>query len=146
MGETIKLSSGSALSLCGIAYFAILAGIYCLGEAIHWMSKTYGVQGSEEHRHYEGSALAVYVTVPIMISGLSMLYPSLWFVASIMGLAAVYSVYLIYNGLPILMDIPEERAFLYASSVITVGLCLLVTTLIASVILWGMGIGPVYVD
>ncbi len=145
-GEVVKLSSSSALMLCAITYIAILIGIYALGESINWMSKTYGVEGSVEKRHYNGQALAVYVSIPLLLSGFSALYPSLWFVTCVMGLAATYSVYLIYQGVPILMDIPNERAFLFASSIITVGLVIMVTTIITAVIFWGMGIDPVYVD
>ena len=110
------------------------------------MSKTYGVKDDDEKRHYEGTALAVYVSTPTLIAGLALLYPQLWFVTVVMGLAATYSVYLIYQGIPILMNISKEQAFMYATSVVTVGLVLMVSTLIATVVIWGMGIGPVYVN
>ena len=57
------------------------------------------------------------------------------------GLVALaYSVYLLYTGVPILMHIPEERGFIYASSVVTCGLILLVIILAATAILWTNGI------
>lgn len=145
-GEPIKLTSASAASLCALTYVALLAGIYVLGEFINWMSKTYGVQDDDERRHYEGTALAVYISTPTLLAGAALLYPELWLVTAVVGLAAAYSVYLIYQGIPILMNITKEQAFMYATSVVTVGLVLMVSILIATVVIWGMGIGPVYVD
>ncbi|MCR6650633.1 MAG: YIP1 family protein [Cellvibrionaceae bacterium] len=145
-GDVVRLTPVSAASLCALTYAALLAGIYLLGEFINWMSKTYGVQGDDATRHYESTALAVYVSTPILIAGFVMLYPQLWLVTAVIGLAAAYSVYLIYQGIPILMNISKEQAFMYATSVVTVGLVLLVTTLMATVVIWGMGVGPVYVN
>jgi Protein of unknown function (DUF1282). len=145
-GDVVKLTPVSAASLCALTYVALLAGIYLLGEFINWMSKTYGVPGDDATRHYEGTALAVYVSTPTLIAGLVLLYPQLWLVTVVMGLAAAYSVYLIYQGIPILMNISKEQAFMYATSVVTVGLVLMVSTLIATVVIWGMGIGPVYMN
>lgn len=145
-GSIVKLTPASAASLCALTYVALLTGVYLLGEFINWMSKTYGVLGDDAKRHYESTALAVYVSTPTFIAGFAMLYPHLWFVAGVIGVAAVYSVYLIYQGIPILMNISKEQAFMYATSVVTVGLVLMVSTLIATVVIWGMGIGPVYVN
>lgn len=61
-------------------------------------------------------------------------------IAGLIGVA--YSVYLLYTGVPILMHIPEERGFIYASSIVTCGLVLLVSIIAGSVILWNLGLGP----
>lgn len=143
-GEPVMLTANSAMTLCAITYAVLLAGIYIFGEFINWMSKTYGVGGSEEARHYEGTALAVYVSTPILLAGIANLYPHLWMVATLMGAAGCYAVYLIYEGIPILMNISKEQAFMYATSVVTVGLVLMVAIMITTVVIWGMGIGPVY--
>ena len=145
-GTPIHLSTSSALSLCSLAYFAFLAGVFVFGEFVNWMSKTYGVRDSEERRHYEGTALAVYVTTPLFLSGIVNLYPEPWLVGSALLIAAAYCVYLIYEGTPILMNIDKDRAFMYSSSIVTIGLVLLVTAMIGTVIVWGLGMGPVYVD
>jgi hypothetical protein len=145
-GEPVRLTTTSAVSLCALAYVALLAGIYALGNFINWMSRTYGVEGDEASRHYGAMALAVYVSSPVLIAGIANLYPELWFVMVVMGLAGAYAIYLVYQGIPILMNIPKEQAFMYATSVVTVGLVLVVTILVATVVIWGMGIGPVYID
>ena len=73
-------------------------------------------------------------------------YPDLWLNAAVTLIAGCYSVYLIYEGIPILMNLPKERAFMYASSVVTVGLVLMVVVRVGSVVLWQMGVEPVYID
>lgn len=145
-GGVVKLTAESALLLCAGAYIAQLAAVYILGEYINWMSRSFGVTGDESQRHYEGTALAVYSSTPMMLAGIVLIYPQLWVVASVFILAACYSVYLIYEGIPILMNIPKERGFIYASSVITVGLVLAVVVLVATVIVWGAGFGPIYTN
>ncbi|WP_160152809.1 Yip1 family protein [Microbulbifer sp. ALW1] len=143
-GHVAKLTPKSAGYLAVVTYIALLVGIYLVGEFINWMAKAYGVEGDEPTRHYEGTALAVFITTPVLLAGIVMLYPHLWLVVTVMGLAGLYSVYLLYEGIPILMNMSKERAFLYASAVLTVGLVMMVTVMICSVIIWTMGVGPVY--
>jgi len=143
-GHWVKLTTGSAAALAIITYVAMLVGVYLFGEFINWMANTYLVDGDEPTRHYAGTALAVFVTTPIFLVGFVGLYPSLWLNAAVTLLAACYSIYLIYEGIPILMNLSKEQAFMYATSIVTVGLVLLVTVRVGSVILWSMGVGPVY--
>jgi hypothetical protein len=44
-----------------------------------------------------------------------------------------------------MMNIPEEKGFIYSSSVVTCGLVLLVAIMALSAIFWTMGFGPEYV-
>ncbi|WP_075187285.1 Yip1 family protein [Teredinibacter haidensis] len=145
-GEPIHLSVNSAISLCALTYVALLAGVFILGEFINWMSRTYGVTDTEERRHHAGTALAVCVTTPLFLAGIFLLKPSMWLNSLAMITAGAYSIYLIFEGMPIVMNIDKNRAFMYSSSVITVGLVLMVTAMIGTVLIWGMGIGPVYID
>ncbi len=143
-GGVVRLTSQSALLMCIATYIAQLVAVYVLGEYINWMSRSFGVADEASRRHYEGTALAVYSAIPMMLAGVVLVYPQLWLVVSVYILAACYSVYLIYEGIPILMNIPKERGFIYASSVITVGLVLAVVVMVSTVIVWSAGVGPVY--
>ncbi|SHE98243.1 Protein of unknown function [Microbulbifer donghaiensis] len=143
-GHLTKLTPASAGVLAVVTYFAMLIGVYLLGEFINWMAKSYGVEGDEPTRHYEGTALAVFVTTPIFLASIVVLYPHLWLTVAVIGLAGAYSIYLMFEGIPILMNMNKDRAFLYACAVVTVALVMMVTVLIGSVILWSMGVGPVY--
>lgn len=145
-GAVVKLTPESALLLCVCAYFAELIAIYILGRYINWMGKTFGAEGEAHQRRHEGTALAVYSAMPMMLAGAVLLWPQLWLVAGVFIVAACYSTYLIYEGIPILMNIPKERAFVFASSVMTVGLVLAVVVMVTTVIVWSSGMGPVYVN
>lgn len=141
-GELVRLSQDSAIQLCVLFYAAMLCGIFLIGKFIDFFSITYGVEATE-HR---GVALAAYTATPLFLVGLIAIYPVLW-VNMLAGVVAVcWSVYLLYQGLPILMKIPEERGFMFASSVLTVGLVMLVGLFAISVVVWSVGIGPVYVS
>lgn len=139
-GEIVKLTSASALPLCLLFYAAIIAGIYIIGRFIDFFAATYGVR--EENSR--GVTLAAYTATPLLVVGITALNPSVWLILSAGLIAAAYSVYLLYEGLPILMKIPAERGFMFASSVLTVGLVMLVGLLAISVVIWSMGVGPVY--
>ncbi|WP_193165952.1 Yip1 family protein [Microbulbifer hainanensis] len=143
-GHLTRLTPPSAAVLAVVTYFAMLIGVYLLGEFINWMARSYGVEGDEPTRHYEGTALAVFVTTPIFLASIVVLYPHLWLTVTVIGLAGLYSIYLMYEGIPILMNMDKDRAFLYASAVVTVALIMMVTVLIGSVLLWSMGLGPIY--
>ncbi|MNG39449.1 Inner membrane protein YohC [compost metagenome] len=62
----------------------------------------------------------------------------------IVTLAACYTTYLLYVGIPTFMNIPKDEGFLFSSSVLAVGLVVLVAMIAISVVLWGSGIGPEY--
>ncbi|AJQ95266.1 Yip1 family protein [Gynuella sunshinyii] len=137
-----RLTSESALQLCILFYFAMIAGVFILGKFIDFLSITY--QSEQDDHTPRGLALASYTSTPLFMVGLIALFPVLW-VNMLVAMAAVaYTVFLLYEGLPILMKIPPERGFLFASSVVTVGLVMLVGILALTVIIWALGIGPVF--
>lgn len=136
--EVNYLSFGSALGIALLFYIGMLVAVFAIGKTIHWMGKTYGtVQPLPAC-----IALAAYTATPLFLIGVMLIYPILW-LNLILGLPALaYTVYLLYVGLPIMMDIPSEKGFLFASAVLAVGLVMLVGLLAASVILWSAGVGP----
>lgn len=141
-GEVVKLTQASAGQLCLLFYGAMLCGIYIIGRFIDFFSATFGVDGAE----HNGILLAAYTATPLFIVGIIAVYPVLW-VNMLAGIIAIcWSVYLLYEGLPILMKIPEEKGFIFATSVLTVGLVMLVGLLAISVVIWSVGLGPVYVS
>src|SRR5690606_1156598 len=112
-----------------------------MGSFIHWMARTYDASPSLARC----IVFASYTATPLFLAGLAALYPHLG-LAMLVGTAAVcYTVYLLYVGLPTFMDIHKDEGFLFASSVLAVGLVVLVAIIAMSVILWGVGIGPVYI-
>ncbi|GMR08954.1 MAG: Yip1 family protein [Gammaproteobacteria bacterium] len=140
--DAIKLTTDSALILSSLTYITILVGIFSMGALIKWMGKTYNADKPLQ----VCIALAAYSATPIFVICLSLLYPQLW-VNLVLGLpATAYSVYLMYLGVPIMMDISEERGFLFSSAIVGVGMVMLVGVLATSVVLWSLGFGPAFTD
>ena len=139
-GDPVKLTTASALQMTVMTYIAMLIGIGAMGAFIHWMSRTYDSNPTIT----QCVVFASYNATPLFIGGLAALYPNLW-LSMLVGTAAIcYTVYLLYVGIPVFMGIPEEEGFVYASSILAIGLVMLVTMMAMSVVLWGVGIGPVY--
>jgi hypothetical protein len=119
--EVHRLTTQSAMQIAILTYLTMLVAVFSLGKAI---------------------ALAAYTATPLWIMGFFFLYPVLW-VNMLIGLPALaYTVYLLYTGVPVMMSVSQERGFLFASAVLSVGLVMLVAVLGAMAILWSMGIGP----
>jgi len=138
--EVHKLTPGSALWIAILSYLTILVAVFTIGKLIHWMGKTYGAKQTLP----QCIALAAYTATPLFLIGIMLLYPILW-LNLLIGLPALaYTVYLLYTGVPIIMGIPKERGFLFSTAVLAVGLVTLVAVLAATVILWDIGIGPVF--
>jgi hypothetical protein len=142
VGGVVKLSESSAMFMGVGMYFGLIAGVAALAVLINELAKSFGAQTNYTHSF----ELAAYTATPLFMVGFSALYPELWFVM-LVGLAGLtYSVYLLYSGVPIIMHIPEEKGFIYASSVVTSGLVLLVILMASTVILSTFSGGPTYVS
>ena len=141
-GEPVKLTGSSAMQI-SMAYFgAILVSVFVIAMLIRWMSETYG----DQKPFVRTLALAAYTAVPLFLVGIVQIYPVLW-INFLFGLPALaYSVYLLYSGVPIMMDIPQEKGFLFASAVLAVGLVALVGLLASTVVLWSFGLGPAFMS
>ncbi|MGL1958117.1 MAG: YIP1 family protein [Colwellia sp.] len=140
-GDPIKITESSA-QIMGLAmYLGIVFGVFALAYLIQWMAKTF----DSSPNFIQSLELAAYTSTPMLMIGIAALFPVLWFVTLAVLAAACYSVYLLYSGVPIMMNIPEEKGFIYSSSVVTCGLVLLVGMMAFSAVMWGMGFGPEYV-
>ena len=140
VGEPIRITGDSALAIAIIYYLALLVGVFSIGWVIHLLGKAYEVVRPLSLC----IALAAYTATPLFLIGIMEVYPVLW-LNMLIGLPALaYTVYLLYSGLPIMMEIPAEKGFLYSSAVLAVGLIALVSLLGMTAILWGMGLQPVF--
>lgn len=140
--EAVKLTSESALTIAILYYLAVVAVVIGLGLMVRWMCKTYGGNTSLNRC----VALSAYVSTPIFLVGIVELYPVLW-VDLIFGLVALaHAVYLLYSGVPVLMDISEDRGFLMSSSLLALGLVALVSLIALTALLWGFGFQPEFTN
>lgn len=141
-GDTIRLTHESALLICILFYAAMVTCIAGIGYFIYWMSETYGAQATIT----QGVVVAGLTATPLFIAGLAGFKPILW-LDMLVGAAAVsWSVYLLYVGIPIVMNIPKERGFLFSSAVLAIAMVILICLMVGSVILWDMGAAPAFTD
>jgi hypothetical protein len=134
----VMLTSDSAVWMALMSYLAMLGGVGVMGGFIHWMARTYNATPSLGRC----VAFATYTATPLFLGGLAALYPHMW-LGMMVGLAAVcYTVYLLYVGLPVFMGVHPDDGFMFSSSVLAVGLVVLVAIMAFTVVLWGVGIGP----
>ncbi|MGV8844738.1 MAG: Yip1 family protein [Pseudomonas sp.] len=141
-GDPVMLTQASGIQLTVMAYLAMVAGVAVMGAFIQWMSRTYDSSPTMT----QCIVFAAYTATPLFVGGVAALYPSIWIALLVGTVAICYSVYLLYIGIPAFMKIPAEEGFMFSSSVLAVGLVMLVSMIVLSVIFWGHGIGPVYTN
>ena len=137
-GDVVRLTEASALRIALLYYLAMVAATFSVAWMTHWMSRTYGASQPLGQCY----ALATYTATPLFLIGAMHLQPILW-LNLVIGLPALgYTIFIFYTGVPAMMEIPEERGFLFASAVMAFGLVALVATLAATVLLWSSGFAP----
>jgi hypothetical protein len=136
--EPLYLPNNVLLGI-SIAYFiALLIGFLSTAILSRWMSSTYGA------RHGLGIhfALISIIGAPIALGSIIHLYPDVFINILVLVPAILWSMYLLYRGLPIVLHTSPERGMLMASSLIGYFLVALVSLLGITVVIWGYGIGP----
>jgi len=141
-GEFVKLTEKSAMQIVSLFYLAMVLSVFCIGYFVHWMASSYGSDSSIT----KGITLAGYCATPLFITGLVGFYPILWLDMLIAVLAIGHALYLLYKGIPIVMDIPPEQGFLFASAILAVCLVILMAMMGGTVIMWELGVTPVFID
>ena len=140
LGAAAPLRLGAdALVLVGIGYFLTLWGAL-VGTAVvaRWMAVTYGA------RQHFGVHLALVgqVAAPLALASLCHLFPHVFLNLLVLIPALLWSLYLLYTGLPVALRTGPERGMLMASSLVAWLLVGAVSLLGLTVALWTGGIGP----
>lgn len=139
VGDRVFLTANEGLIMASAIYSGLVVGVFALAYMIHWMSKTF----DSEPTYTQALEIASYTATPMFMVAFAAFYPELWFIITVGLVGMSYSVYLLYTGVPIVMKIPEEKGFVYASSVVTVGLVFLVVMMAGSIIMWSFIFSPV---
>ena len=128
-----------SLVIISLAYFfALLIGFVSAAMVARWMAATYGARESLGV-HF---SLITIIAAPLVAGSVIHLFPHLFINLAVLIPALIWSMYLLYSGLPIVLDISPERGLLMASSLIGYLLVSAVSLLGITVALWGLGIGP----
>jgi hypothetical protein len=107
---TYRVPIGSALTTAVVQYILVLAGTYLLGLIIDGLAPTFGAQRNP----IQALKVAAYSSTAFWLAGVFALIPGLR-ALQILGL---YSLYLLYLGLPTLMKSPRDKTPAYTVVVI----------------------------
>lgn len=136
--EPLRLPMETLL-LVSVAYFCVLSfGLISTAVISRWMASTYGASTSLG-RHV---ALITIVGEPLAVASIAQLYPDVFVNILVLIPTMIWSMYLLYKGIPIALDTPPERGMLMASSLVGWLLVAAVSLLGLSVGLWTLGVGP----
>ncbi len=137
--ETPLYLPADSLAIVSIIYFfALLFGFVSTAIVAQSMAATYGA------RHSLGIhfALVTIIAAPLAVGSSIHLFPHVFVNVLVLIPTLIWSMYLLYKGLPVVLKISPERGMLMASALIGYLLVALVSLLGLTVALWGRGIGP----
>jgi hypothetical protein len=122
---TYRVPIGSAITSALISYVLTLVATYVLALIIDAMAPPFNGQRSQ----IQALKVAAYSSTPSWLAGIFLLIPVLGVLTVILSL---YSIYLLYLGLPILMKSPRDKAVTYTVVVVVAAVVLsLLTSMIA---------------
>jgi len=110
-GVSLRVPLVAGLANMVVAYVLSLVGVFVLALIVDALAPRFGGQKSS----IQALKLAVYASTAAMLGGVFSLLPSL---AMLGLLAALYSIYLLYVGLPVLMKNPPEKTLAYTAVVL----------------------------
>ena len=113
---TYRVPIGSAITSAIVTYVMALAMPFLLALIIDALAPTFNGQRSQ----IQALKVAAYSSTASWVAGIFALIPGLRFLA-ILG---IYSLYLLYLGLPVLMKSPREKAIGYTAVVILAAIVL----------------------
>jgi hypothetical protein len=115
-GVSIRPSIGSVLTSSVVTYILSLVSVFVLGLIIDALAPRFGGQKSSS----QALKLAAYSSTAPWVVGVFGLLPMM----SPLSIIGLYSVYLLYLGLPRLMKAPADKALPYTAVVIVAGIVL----------------------
>ena len=105
-GSTVRMPLAAGVAYAVISYLFSLAFVYVFAMVIHAFSPKFEGRGE----FIDALKVAAYTPTPMWIAGALGIVPSLSIIGFLIGL---YSLYLLFIGLPILTEPPEEKALPY---------------------------------
>jgi hypothetical protein len=136
--EPMFLPAGTVVAV-SLAYFVLLMlGFVSTAVVTRWMADTYGADPSWSRSF----SLVTLVGAPLAIGSVVHLYPNAFLNVLVLVPTLIWSMYLLYRGLPTIMRTDRGRGMLMASSLIAYLLVSWVTLLGITAVLWSRGVGP----
>ena len=139
MGMSIKAPMGTGLEGAIARFVGTLVGTYVLALIIDALAPTFGAQKST----IQALKVAAYSSTAAWVAGIFLILPSL----GMLSILGIYSLYLFFLGLPLLMKVPEDKAMPYTIAVIVAAIVVyacvgLLVSQLVGVGMWGKPNGP----
>jgi hypothetical protein len=124
MGVTMRLPIVNGLGLMLFSYAMSLVMTFAMGWVISALAPTFGGKSDL----VVGLKLMVFGATPVMLAGVFNILPALGLLSL---LVAIYCLYILYLGMPVLMKNPKEKTIPY---MLVVALCAIVAGILMGVV------------
>jgi hypothetical protein len=118
-GATYRVPIGAGVAHLVVSYLLSLGWVYVLALLIDALAPNFGGQKN----FIQALKLAAFTPTPAWLAGVFYIIPSLSIIASLLSL---YSLYLLFVGLPILMKSPEDKTIPYLAVILIAAIVLTV--------------------
>jgi hypothetical protein len=115
LGDSVTLTG--ALIWGAVAFIVAIAAIFILAKIISNLAPGFGGQKND----VQALKVAAYASTPSLIAGVFAIH-GLFYIVTIF--ISLYSLYLLYIALPILMKVPQDRAMGYTAVIIITAIVL----------------------
>jgi hypothetical protein len=131
-----RYNIGRTLIYSVLMFILSLVAVWLVGIIINALAPSFSAVKDD----LNAFKLAVYSLTPGFIAGIFYVIPSLSILAI---LGALYGIYILYIGIPILMEAPQEKAVAYTVvTLIVTFVIMIILGAIAGALAWSGGAGP----
>ncbi len=124
IGGVFRIPFTYSLIWAIVQYILILVGLYVEGIVINILAPSFGSKPNA----LNAFKLAVYAYTPAFLAGILNIFPVLGFIVLLISL---YGLYLLYVGLPIMMETPKEKIAVYL--IVTVIVLIVIYVIIGAI-------------
>lgn len=115
---TFREPLATGLSNAVISYLLTFVIVYVMALVIDMLAPIFGGQ----RNFMNALKLSVYAHTPVWLAGIFLVVPGLRFLT----ILSLYSGYLLWTGLPVLMDAPRRRAPVYTVTILVIAFVVIV--------------------
>lgn len=109
--QSERASINGAVMYFVVSVIVTLLAVFVLAQLIGLLAPGFGGQKND----VQALKVAAYASTPALLAAILNIHPMFWWLSAIISL---YSLYLLYLGLPVLMKVPKDRAMGYTAVVI----------------------------
>ena len=117
-------------------YVLSIIGVIVFGYVVNMLAPSF----SSKQDQIQATKLVAYASTPGLLAGILYIIPSISFLVLLAGL---YGLYILYLGIPVFMETPEDKRIIYLIVAIVVYIIIMVVVgAITSAVMWGIVGGP----